>query len=379
MTTDVGLELLNGLFKDLQIDQEWSEFSDRSFVWWPHRVAQRVVAGSPYEEDGDTLSWISVETDLFRTTAKQWAEIEKVFEEHAVYSSLSGVFWRNGVVRLRSAAPVHEEIAPFIRRVLALAAVEHLALSERWFRTLGQDLKIALSGTREVPDEMTAAALHLPYRDEPSRWGIGPLEGLGPLMWEASEGAIVATGDATVYAVEIPVGPNGGTAMLGGISDLVEVEARRPHPVLGAGLSVRLKLNLEPTEEEVPLRPLALNAVEVGASERAGASPGQYYVYQFGSWCVDPVANTLTHTSFFPSLLADPGAVFTLVMNEVNRSEWVARRFFGLDVGTAFERSRERNAEYARRKEAGESVDDLLAQPVAESTMRDIASRDWPY
>lgn len=380
MTTDAGLAVLQGLFKDLQIDEEWSEFGDRSFVWWPHRVAQRVIAGPTYVEDGDTLSWVSVETDLFRASAEEWADVEADLEEFALYASLSGMLWRDGMVLLRAAAPVYAEMTTYLRRLLALAAVEQLDLAERWTRSFGEVLEVATSGSRVVPDEMIAAALSLPHRDEPSLWGQGFLDGFGQKLWDMSDGAIVATGDIGGYAVEVPVGPNGGPSLVGGISDLIEVGTRDIHPTLGAGLSLRLKLHEEPETDGRTLRPLEFNAIEARAAADAAAGGARYYAYQFGSWCVDPVARTLTHASFFPNVLAaDAGALFTLVINEINRSEWVSRTLLGLDREVAYERSRERTAEVVRRKEAGTSIDDLLAPPLDEETIRDIEARRWPY
>ena len=40
------------MFQELQIDDEWSTRSDRSFRWWPHRLAQRVWAEDLQQDEG---------------------------------------------------------------------------------------------------------------------------------------------------------------------------------------------------------------------------------------------------------------------------------------------------------------------------------------
>jgi hypothetical protein len=36
--SDVGLEVVQNVYREMQIDPEWSQQEDRGFVWWGHRA-----------------------------------------------------------------------------------------------------------------------------------------------------------------------------------------------------------------------------------------------------------------------------------------------------------------------------------------------------
>ncbi len=41
---DHGIQLVRKIFKDMNIDEEWSIETDRGFKWWGHQYAQRIWA-----------------------------------------------------------------------------------------------------------------------------------------------------------------------------------------------------------------------------------------------------------------------------------------------------------------------------------------------
>ena len=41
---DVGPQVIDYLFRSLQIDPKWSIRESRKFTWWGHRLAQKVWA-----------------------------------------------------------------------------------------------------------------------------------------------------------------------------------------------------------------------------------------------------------------------------------------------------------------------------------------------
>ena len=49
---DHGIQLVQKIFKDMNIDDEWSVETDRGFTWWGLQYAQRIWAEQPIEDNG---------------------------------------------------------------------------------------------------------------------------------------------------------------------------------------------------------------------------------------------------------------------------------------------------------------------------------------
>ena len=45
--TDIGVRLLDSLYEQLMIDDEWAVRRERGFTWWSYRLAQHVEVGPP--------------------------------------------------------------------------------------------------------------------------------------------------------------------------------------------------------------------------------------------------------------------------------------------------------------------------------------------
>src|SRR6266446_10020727 len=63
---DVGPEVIDFLYRSMQIDPEWSIREPRAFAWWGHRLAQRVWAEPVRHSDGYAVVRIVAETNLLR-------------------------------------------------------------------------------------------------------------------------------------------------------------------------------------------------------------------------------------------------------------------------------------------------------------------------
>jgi hypothetical protein len=101
---------------------------------------------------------------------------------------------------------------------------------------------------------------------------------------------------------------------------LWQVFVDQPHPQLGSGALLTLKLPGSIGVEEV-----AVTANAVNASERARlASPA------FGAWTRDPSdPKSLVHVTFLPSLLSRPGLLENLSIYEMIRSRFAAEAVYG--------------------------------------------------
>jgi hypothetical protein len=135
---DAGVGVLRDVFDALQIDDEWSEWTDRGFMWWAHRLAQRVWASAPVEQDGLPIVRVNAETDLFEVSAADWGQVAPTFEAASTFASTSGYVWRDGVVRLRCGMIVHDEIQPFASSVMKIAVLDQVTLAEQLMSTVDQ-------------------------------------------------------------------------------------------------------------------------------------------------------------------------------------------------------------------------------------------------
>src|SRR4051812_19834983 len=62
--TDVGIQVLESIYEQLMIDDQWSVRRERGFTWWSYRLAQHVEVGEPVESQGLTVCTVRIWTDL---------------------------------------------------------------------------------------------------------------------------------------------------------------------------------------------------------------------------------------------------------------------------------------------------------------------------
>src|SRR6516225_1602679 len=118
--SDVGLEVVRGVYRLMNIDPQWSDWFDRGFVWWGHRLAQYVWAEPCFEDEGITVARLHARTDLtagVEGTDEQFAALGPILRRAA----LSGLARApRGPERLQLACSVyvHEQTSAWLQRVL---------------------------------------------------------------------------------------------------------------------------------------------------------------------------------------------------------------------------------------------------------------------
>jgi hypothetical protein len=314
MNQDPGVRVLHEVFEALQIDDDWSEWTERGFTWWAHRLAQRVWATDPVEQDGLPLVRVNAETDLLHATPVDWERVSPMFEAASMFASTSGYVWQDGVVRLRCAMIVHDEIQPFASSVMKIAALDQVTLAEQMASSF-DELTPAVSGDRDEPDEMLFALEGLPGRGEPSAWAGSYIGSFAQML---TEHGFLSLGDEHGMTAEFPYGPSGGPAASGGTSNMLRVSTDETHPRLGSGLLLRLHLREQPSTGDGPLEPLELNELEAAGSSEA---------HLLGSWCTNPDGGAPVFVSFFPNVLASPDALLNLIMSMGMRARWASDLF----------------------------------------------------
>lgn len=61
---DVGIRLIDSLFSQLMIDDEWVVRRERGFTWWSYRLAQHVEVGDPVESYGIDVCRVRIWTEM---------------------------------------------------------------------------------------------------------------------------------------------------------------------------------------------------------------------------------------------------------------------------------------------------------------------------
>jgi hypothetical protein len=314
MNQDAGVRVVREVSNALQIDPEWSEWADRGFTWWAHRLAQRVWAEVPIEEDGLLVGRVVSETDLFVIPEDEWIQLTPVFEHASTFATMSGFVWDQGVLRLRCSMSVHDETQPFVAKLLKLATLDQVVLAEQTATGMSQ-LSPLRTGQRQQPDEMLGAIEGLPGKEGPSAWAGSHMAAISKML---TEHGVFSMGDRTGLTAEFPYGEDGGPAVAGGSSNLLTVTTEERHPRMGSGVLMRLSLREPPmVEPREALAPLQLNQLEAS---------GECDAHFLGSWCSDPAGGSPTFVSFLPSALSGPETLLNLVLSMGIRSQWVAGR-----------------------------------------------------
>ncbi len=318
---DAGLRTVEDIHGGLQIDEEWSVRAERGFTWWPYRHAQRVWAEEPVEDDGVTLSLVHVETAAMRgleSRSEGARRTEGALGALMGQASLAGLAIDGDAVRFRSTILVHDQSQPWASPLIQMAAVVQIANAERVVGGLASTLELEPDeshhperGPRPEPDEMIDALNGLPLRDRP--WGEqAEFEEVSAFLNE--RGVFSMTGELG-FAAEFPYGRNGGPAVAGGTSHLLEVESTE-NGEMGLGLRMTLRLREWPMSGDRQIFPTELNGLEARGSSGA---------HLLGSWAIaQDQAATPHFTCFLPSVLYKPGLLLNLVLAMGVRTRWAS-------------------------------------------------------
>jgi hypothetical protein len=317
---DVGPELVDYLYRMLQVDEEWGVRDARGFAWWGHSVAQRITAAPARDLDGLLVTRVAIEADVLRDVpdTPHTADVVSLLNMHA---SLSAYVWEPaaGRVRLSCTAYAHEGNIVWLRRLLA--GVAAIQAADAYLKSLVLPEIVGAMpdtsahpehGARPLPDDMLNVLdrVFVPAGEEPSRWTSTDFEGAltaEETPWLLATGGDDEAGLTAEFAFE-----DEAPALVGGAAALFQATAGERNPQLGNGLLVRLALPLVGIEDQAVRLANDLNLAE--AREWTG-------VHLLGAWCRDP-GGGLSHVSFVPNALHMAGLIDALAWNAALRTEW---------------------------------------------------------
>jgi len=313
---DVGDAVVENIFRQLNIDEEWSTPIPRGFAWWAHRFRQRIWTTPAYDDDGIVIHRLFAVTDAVRDVGVSANKVDMALGPLASMALGSAMVYSppENVIRLWSAVTVHEEIAQWMGHLFASYAILQLIEAEQRAEAIAQFVNGAVdetahpnTGPRVDPDEMLTVldAVFRPMGAKPSPWnGNAELNQIREIL---NSGNCFSMGDDTGLTAEFPFGED--TSML-------RVITTEPHPVIGSGVGLFLHVPMWGTEEDA--------AQIAGALNRAEADK-QSMSHLLGSWCAKTIGeSSLPVFAFFlPTALHQPGLLMNLVFSFAGRANWV--------------------------------------------------------
>lgn len=318
---ELGTQLLDGIYRDLMIDTEWSVREPRGFTWWGHRLAQRVTVDLPRVDNGSSIVRVRAETDMLKDVPEAADTPKKIAVLNAM-ATMSACVWDRDqkTVSLVCTIYAHDENARFAAHlakgaVAIQAADAHLKVDglAEVFHARPNESRHPLSGARSEPDDMLNAI------DMFAKIGRGTSpygSNLERVIDVLSSLGVLATGGAFGLTAEFDFS-DARPAVLGGSGTaLFQIETTTPHPQLGSGALMTLKLP--------PAWPVAIAAAIATRLNVAEAGDEFVRANLLGGWCIAPDDGSVTYTGFLPTGLHGSGLLENIVLSNGVRSRWAA-------------------------------------------------------
>jgi len=320
---DHGIQLVRKIFKDMNIDREWSIKTERGFTWWGHQFAQRIWAEQPIADNGFLVTKVNAETEILKYPARS-TETETILALEMMKASLSGLIIdpEADKITLRCSAFIHEDNNNWLGRIFSLASIIQATEVE----DKGDDLAMFLelqsdksihphSGIRNDVDGMLNVVdqVIIPEGEKPFHT-IGEFEFRRTADILNSQN-LISTASETGLSAYLPFGDD---------SAMLLVDTEHEHPELGKGLLIRLFL---PPEKILPVDGpfvMDLNSME------QNAFPSGHFL---GSWCLGPVGEnvqTAVYVTFIPAIVCSPGILFNICLSTLCHGKF-AKQFLGLN------------------------------------------------
>lgn len=327
---DIGLRVLDSIFEQLMIDEQWSVRRERGFTWWSYRLAQHVEVGEPIESQGLTVCTVRIWTDLVREVDPSTDPVVMLGPINA-QATLNALVWDSETATLSECctAVVHDEIFDWMSKVLATAAVLQNASATnraRGFAEITGGLPAASnhpsSGQRpDMDDILDVPQVVVQEGQKPSRFTGAKMDSIDRFLVDMN---FLGSTDATGLTCEVPFYSNEPAMTLSSErgdtlqTSLVQVYTDVPHPEAGSGVLTIMRLPISPETGAAGSIANQLNLVE---------AQGESMANLLGSWCPDPAdpgGKTVAFCCFIPNMLARWVRIENLVLNASIHSRFAA-------------------------------------------------------
>src|SRR5438874_655394 len=133
---EMGARTVREIQALLQTDEQWTQWVDSGFNWWPHWFEQQVRFERSSPSRGMQVSRVLVETIVARDPGRplpdellemmvnlpgsgERSALTGSWHPFAIVPAMSALVQREGSIRLRSSIFVHEETEDWLRKVIA--------------------------------------------------------------------------------------------------------------------------------------------------------------------------------------------------------------------------------------------------------------------
>lgn len=325
--TDVGLRLLDSLYEQLMVDDEWAVRRERGFTWWSYRLAQHIEISPPeWSIDREVCSvriWTEVVRDVDSST-----DPARLLGSVNAFATLNALVWNPGDATITECctAKVHDEIFPWLSKVLATAAVLQNTAAHSRAHQLAEITGGApaasdhpFNGERPEMDDL----LNLP-EEVVAKEGAAPSR-FGGETWVAVHKYLKEMGyfgsvDETGLTCEVPFTSQVPALAIAEAKDLqtslVQLYTDVPHPEAGNGLLGLMQLPVNADPDRAAEQANQLNLIE---------STGKPVTNLLGAWCPSPNSpSTIAFCQFVPNVLAALFRVENVVVYMASHSHFAA-------------------------------------------------------
>jgi hypothetical protein len=316
-------------------DAKWSVWDSAGFTWWAHRQAQRIWTSPSLVIDGIRVARVVAETEVVQGVPDT-PVLRQALRELNGDASFSAFNWLpDGRITLAASVIAHEGNVQWLQRLLNVVAALQAAEALDASQTLAKSLSVAPAysqhpdhGNRPAPDAMLGGIIDLvavqAARQEASGSAIQ-----GPSPYAQLE-SILAPSDCDLegtpqqFTVSVPFGQK--TAQ-------VRVDTAAYHP-MGRGVLDSLGFGVQ-VSATIPIAHSSahsgydqpLNQAEVLNLESRSDALAADSQSTLGAWIPNPLARDHTAlTLFIPSLIAQGGIVANVVGAVVGRVRLLGER-----------------------------------------------------
>ncbi|MCC6143322.1 MAG: hypothetical protein IT368_05905 [Candidatus Hydrogenedentes bacterium] len=320
---DLGEELVEAIFRKLQVDEEWATRAERGFSWIAHRLEQSVWASKPIEDDGYTLFRLCAETVVVDSVSAPEATIDRLLSNLNRHSFGSCYIYDPATRRIFATTStwVHQEVAglrfellhPCIIGQLCFAEAEADFLADKACGTVASR-DHGISGRRRNPDDMlnVVGELVVSTGQEASRYqNAFEFDAVADV---AKRSESVATLGGSAGGISLECSFASGTA-------IAILRSTERHRLLGSGLYVTLHLPIPITPEDGYRISAMLNRRERSTDMPGG--PGH-----LGAWCVHPQpveGIAVTYRRFLPNFMYAGGLIMDTAIGCIGQMRRVDR------------------------------------------------------
>lgn len=327
-------EILDYLFKIMQIDEKWTVRLPRGFTWWAHSLPQRVWVEHQMQITDHPVIRVQAETALLRNIPSS-QKVQGAVDVLNKRASLNTYRWNphTHLLRIRCSAYVTTETIGWLKSFLAEAialqvADAHVKGRAEFAGLFGGEVDTSdhpKRGSREVRDDMLNVIenMFVPVGQKPSPFTAEDFAALERM--EPSPSVLTSCNGHGATAEFAYYGPETTTFLKffrkrpRVQTSLCEIAASLRHPQLGSGAFWKLTLPLELTEARAMETATELNLAEYTATPEP-------YFYNFGAWCSDSDRKAVSYVMFMPAVIHRPNILVSFLWSMRARNQW-AKQF----------------------------------------------------